>query len=459
MNDRERIACVEAAVEAHDADHERRNLPWGGTTQLLPVVDLPLEAVLLNPRSHRIQAQLESHPHRELVTGDPWSADAQEVIATILRQLGDNFDDLKRNLEEDGQQDPGVVSRFGLLVNANRRAVALRDLGKTTVRAIVLPPDATDEELDDLELRLQMQRDFKETYTFTNRLLFVDDLITRQSRSINDVARALNLAASSDPGALARGVANVERDTRVLDMLRQVQARSRGMVPLTSFDDQEIALEELDGRLQEMQQQDPVGAGELYEIRLLGLLTDVPYRDLRQLDGEALDNHVLPILEDNDVLADIVAHLTTADDETDPVDDPEGLDLLEDEPFAAAIDRAMKITALNNLLARSHGREDILVPGTDGVRRVDRGPVVDAVHGSLRAAAQEVRETDRHENQLQAPINRLNEAERKVQVAADSFAAVAGRADFDHAAFTAALDRVQSRLTDAADAAGHTLGP
>jgi hypothetical protein len=421
-------------------------------------VDLPLNVVLLNPRSHRIRAQLESHPEREVVAGDPWSSRAQEVIADILRhQLGENFDDLRTNLEEEGQQEPGVISRFGLLVNANRRAVALRDLGHTHLRVIVLPPDAGDDEIDSLELTLQMQRDFREPYTYTNRLLFVDDLITRQSRSVDDVARALNLAASSDPRALARGRAKVDRDTRVLSMLRQVQTRSDGNVPLTSFDEQEIALEELDDRLRELEEQDPSGAAELYEVRLLGLLTDVPYRDLRRLDGAALDDHVLPILQDNNTLADIVEHLPTASENGDQPTVPDGLDLLEGEPAAEVPDRAAKISSLNDLLARSYGNDILLVPGTDGVRRIDREPVVKAVYESLRAAAQEVKDHDLDESQLQAPINRLLEAERKVKGAVDSYAEVAERVDMDHAAFTAALDRVLDRLQQAADAAGHAL--
>ncbi len=447
------MVAIEAAVAEAQ---ERRGMPWRGSSELMPVVELPLELVLLNPRSHRIRAQLESHQQADVVARDPWSAKAQAIIAGILRELSENFEDLKRNLQEEGQLEAGMMSRFGLLVNANRRAVALRDGDAAHVRVIVLPDDATDPEIDGLELQLQMQLDFRESYTFTNRLLFVEDLIVNQNRTVDDVARALNLAASSDPRALARGKAKVEQHTRVLAMIRAIQRRSGGCVPLTSFDAQEIALEELDDRLRE--EDNPAVKGELYEIRLLGLLSEVPYRDLRHLSGDTLEAHVMPLLAEDDLLGDIVEHLGGDPDGGQEDDGLEGLDLLDDEPESVITARIEKIVALNNLIAMSHGSEDLLVPAADGaVRRVGRDLVVTRIYDSLRAAANEVRTTDRHEDQLQAPANRVAEAERKLQLAASSYADVAERSGFDTQVFTAALDKVLERLQGLADAAGHDL--
>lgn len=459
MNQHDREALVSAAVEAHDpATQGTLRLSWRGGSHLFPVVDLPLNALVLNPRSHRIRAQLESHDNGELVRRDPWSADAQSVIAEILRELGDNFDELKTNLDEEGQQETGVVSRFGLLVNANRRAVALRDLGSDYLRVAVLPADASDVEIDGLELSLQMQKDFKEPYTFTNRLLFVDELITHQNRSVNNVARALNIAASTDARALAKGRAKVEQDTRVLNMIRVVQRRSGGKLPLTSFDEQEIALEELDGRVQELRVQNPIAASELLEVRLLGLLSDVPYRDLRHLDNDSLDAHVLPLLVDDELLGEIVEHLQPESGSSEGDDDVTGLDLLEDEPSIADLGASSaKVRALNDLVAASYGSEALLVPGPEGQRRVDRESVVTAINTSLRAAAQEIRESGRQEDQLQVPLNRLAEAERKIQVAGDAYTEVAERAEFDRAAFASSLNRVLHRLRAVAEAAGEDL--
>jgi hypothetical protein len=455
MNQQQREDMVAAALQAHDpVKHGTRQLPWREGSERFPVVEISVDAVLLNPRSHRIRAQLESTPGAEAVERDPWSDEAQALIATILRGLGESFEELKTNLEEEGQLEEGVITRFGLLVNANRRAVALRDLGRGYVQVAVLPSDASEEEIDGLELRLQMQKDFREPYTFTNRLLFVDELITRQNRTVDQVARALNIAASSDARELAKGRSKVEQDTRVLSMIRQVQARSTGRLPLTSFDEQEIALEELDTRLKDLATQDPDGAARLQEVRLLGLLSDVPYRDLRHLDGDSLEAHVLPLLADDDLLGDIVEHLQGVEDGEKADEAPlDGLDVLDDESRTTPAPSTVKVRALNDLLASTHGSEVLLVEGSEGPRRVDRKPVVDAVCKSLRAAAQEIRQSDRKEDRLQVPANRLAEAERKVQVAGDAYPEVSGETEFDRDGFSARLNGVLRRLRSLAETA------
>jgi hypothetical protein len=83
---------------------------------MFPVVSVELDIALLNHRSHRIRAQLESNKNaREAINSDPFSDEAQDAIASILRETG-GFDDLKTNLGEEGQQQPGVVTRAGGLL-------------------------------------------------------------------------------------------------------------------------------------------------------------------------------------------------------------------------------------------------------------------------------------------------------------------------------------------------------
>lgn len=456
MSLEQRTARITAAVEAHDPHQsERPRLPWRGGFKLFPVVELELDAIVLNPRSHRIQAQLESHPRKDIVDADPWSDAAQEIIARVLRDIpGTNFNDLVTNLEAEGQQQPGVITATGLLVNANRRAVAMRDLELSHIRVAVLPADASSDEIDSLELNLQMQQDFREDYTFTNRLLFVDELIGRQGRTADEVARALNLAPGSTKQALAKGRAKIEQDTRVLNMIRQIQERSEQQLPLTRFDDQEIAFEELDDRLQDVGPNTATGR-DLYEVRLLGLLTDVPYRDLRHLDGDAIDDHVLPLMLDNETLSEIVEHLPNVIEAGDQHGTVTGLELLDDEPGserAAAV--SAKVAALNDLLARSHGEDVVVAPGSDGPRRMDRGSLVAAVNDSLRLAALEIRDENRHDDQLQAPVSRVFEAERKLQFASDAYERVADNPAFDVVAFRAAIARLRDRVDELAASAG-----
>ncbi len=92
----------------------------------------------------------------------------------------------------------------------------------------VLPADATQQEIDELELRLQMKRDLKQDYTFTNELLFVDELITRYNRTHEEIALVLRWAASRSPKELAKGKERVCQSVRMLSLIRQIQELGEG---------------------------------------------------------------------------------------------------------------------------------------------------------------------------------------------------------------------------------------
>lgn len=457
MTKEAREALIEERVEAHDPkNQEFLSLPWRDKTERFPVVELELAAVVLRPDSHRIRAQLESHEEADVISADPFSDKAQELIASILRDTGENFEDLKRNLDEKGQLQFGVVTRAGLLVNANRRAAALKDLGKKYIDVAVLPPDTTLEEINDLELTLQMQRDFWEEYTFTNRLLFVEELINKQNRTRKEVALALNPAVSRDSRTMKKGIEEVEQDTRVLTMLREIQARSDKKIPLTSFDEQEVAVEELDVRYKDTHAQDPTGAKEMRDIRLLGILTDVPYRRLRHLDGEVLDEYVIPNLAESEVLGDVLPAIGGSDGEVKETEvEPEGLGPLEgdddsgegddpgngEEPSVPA-----QVSALVDLVATTYRDEEVELPTEEGPQSVDRKTVVENLKGALTDAALEVESNKKHDNRLTRPIKWTKEAERKLKSAADAFSEVKDSKEFDSHSFEAALAEVRNRL-------------
>ncbi len=446
----ERERRISEALAAHDpAQQATTEVPWRGGKQLLAVVELDLEATVLNPRSHRIRSQLESDPRANIVNDKPFSEDAQETVRDILRQ-SENYDDLKRNIDEDGQQTPGLVTASGLLVNANRRAVALGDLGREYITVAVLPADASDGEISVLELSLQMQEDFRVDYSYTNRLLFVAELIKEQNKAARDVARALNLASSSQPAALKRGTAQVEQDLRVLSMIRQVQRRSDDQIPLTDFDEQEVALEELDNRYRELQASNPKHAEQLFELRLLGVLTMVPYRDIRLLEADAIERQVIPLMSEDELLGDSVVALSHSSAREDGRDDPAGLELLEEGALAGT----PVVTPLVDLLASSRAEDEVELPLADGSRTVARDSLVEAVKDVLRSAAQERRNNRRVEDRLHAPTNMVLEAERKLREAREALADVVEEPAFDVERLREALEGAREQIRELARAAG-----
>ena len=72
-------------------------------------------------------------------------------------------------LEEQGQIDPGLITRDGLLVNGNTRAAALLQLSHIErakgIKVAVLPPGIGEDDILDLELNLQMVKSLNSKLT------------------------------------------------------------------------------------------------------------------------------------------------------------------------------------------------------------------------------------------------------------------------------------------------------
>ena len=151
-----RISLIEETVNAVGADHQdRRPMRWRGEDVPWPVVQIPVSHALLNPYSHRIKAQIGSLGlSGQVIADDPFGDEAQEFIAEIVCGTP-GYARIKATLARDKQQDPGVMTREGVLINANTRLVALRELGVPYIKVQVLPTDATQAELTELELGFQ----------------------------------------------------------------------------------------------------------------------------------------------------------------------------------------------------------------------------------------------------------------------------------------------------------------
>ena len=92
----------------------------------------------------------------------------------------------------------------------------------------------------------------------------------------------------------------------------------RGKIPLTFFDDKKQILIDLDDSYEAAKKSDPPGAKRMKEARILGLLTDSYYRDLRQFDGTAVVTKLVPALKEADTLKDDIEELTTPAEKIEP---------------------------------------------------------------------------------------------------------------------------------------------
>lgn len=94
-------------------------------------------------------------------------------------------------LEKEGQREPILITASGVVVNGNRRLAAMRELGMTHVNVMVLPADASVEEIVDIEAGLQGKPETKLDYDWIGDGELISRLIG-MGRSTKQVADKLN---------------------------------------------------------------------------------------------------------------------------------------------------------------------------------------------------------------------------------------------------------------------------
>jgi ribosomal protein L13E len=390
------------------------------------------------------------------IEADPDGDTAQAAIAELLRATP-GFEPLKQNLYDEEQREPGIITRQGRLVNANTRAVALRELNQEYIEVAVLPTDATIGEIYDLELDLQVAQDYRQDYSFTNELLFIDDLITEQNRDEEEVGLRLRWATSTKQSSIKKAVEKVRRYVRHLELIREIQQMSGGKVPLTDFDDAEQTLQEFDNAYEALRDKDPAGATRLKQARTLGLLVDLGYERQRAVNAEWVETYLAEAFEEQEVLKDLIKPIAADGLSGDGFDHNGGLGDLDDfedidDEAAPAIHRV--VGELTRRLGES-AREDVVkLPTSAGEQEFDRETIRSAINDAMRTAAEDAKSAAKAGNALNLPIQLVEEAAKKLARAREAYDKVSTGADFDAKAMQAEVERA----TRALDALKLTIG-
>lgn len=388
-------AAVEAAKQAStDGTGTAEEIRWKTDKLVLPVASVALDMVLLSPHSHRIKAQLQSLPQAEqdVVVTDPYGTPAQETIARLLRETP-GYERIKSAIANDGQLFAGVLTTGGVLVNANTRAVALRELRERYIKVVVLPADAGPREITELELRLQMEQEVKQEYSFTSQLLFIEDLINSGNYTTAEVGRGLRPALTTSARDTKVATDLVEGELRLLGLVREVVGASGGVLTFLSFDDQRQALIEIDQDYQRLKTTQPDEAERVRDAQLAGMIAGVDYRRLREIDTALLDGYVEPALRESPTLAPHVDTLLSGEAaDTELTDSPSGVNDFfgddDDLPGTPGQQPAgPSLSALYTLLARTRPDEDVSLTADDGEAvRLPRAVVAAELFSGLSTA-------------------------------------------------------------------------
>lgn len=408
--------------------HETVRVPWtNDERQLLDVITIGVDEVLLNPQSHRIRSQLQDDPAWQELSKDPFSEAAQRTIERHVRDAREpeEFQALKDSLLQDGQTDPGVMTHTGLLINANTRAVALRDVedpARRVLRVAVLPSTAKAEELTLLELRLQMQKDLKVDYTLTNELLFIEELSTVRKLSARQIARELRI----HPDNPKKGASEIEARLQYLDLIRVMQRIPARPLPLTFFNAiKREQLREIHRARTGLLQTDPARAQAQLENFLLSVAVGIKaVHEIRQVDADFMSDYMLPQLEEDEgAVGQFAIQLATAPAED--ADRPTGVSELmtDDDSETPAVNTRHLI---NIVTARN---KTVSVPDTKFL--LDRDDVKDALNAAVAAGIKDKKRERKDEDQLAAPVTAVKDATKQLARAKEAFVEIQHDPDFD----------------------------
>lgn len=265
---------------------ETIRVPWRGGYIQLPVVSVPVNQLYLNPNTHRIRAQRSSDAARDLALDQhPWGDEGQSYLSHLLRakpadpnETDPEYTELVDELRRHGQQVPGIVTRTGVLVDANTRCVALRELGEKYIRVGVLPESASWDDINTIELQVQLRKDKRREYPYINRLISIEEQL-QAGMTERDVASDWNIAEKSlkaDRWAYGLILEAIERSTTD-DGVR---------LTLLNFNDQQESLREFYRHYAGLAGTNPDAAEQLREARLASLILGLPKTSLRFVQGD-----------------------------------------------------------------------------------------------------------------------------------------------------------------------------
>jgi hypothetical protein len=161
-------------------DHEKVRIQ--GKKVKLPVFRLPLNYLFYNAGNGRFAKEylkLQKEQKHEL---DPLIQEHADLIQTmLLDQNPGKTDWLENNLRDEGQQEYGIITHDGYVINGNRRLSVLKSRlsGKGNdeheyMNVARLPSSVDEQDVIKIELEKQMAREQKLDYGPINKLLKIE---------------------------------------------------------------------------------------------------------------------------------------------------------------------------------------------------------------------------------------------------------------------------------------------
>ncbi len=184
-------------------------LKYQGEIREFNVYKIPIEFLAYNVENGRISSLVKSYK-REYGSLDVNNEKDSQKIAKFLFDSNEqrNKKTLK-DLAENGQLEPGIITMDGIIVDGNRRASLLRKIAKESdydqttkdkcsyFLARILPEDANEKEILRLETSFQMGADSKVDYNPIEKYLHTRDMHVKKF-TLDQIAEYMGFDSAKD---------------------------------------------------------------------------------------------------------------------------------------------------------------------------------------------------------------------------------------------------------------------
>jgi hypothetical protein len=178
---------------------------YEGQRTMLPVIRLPIDLPVYRMANARTQTKQlafisDKGASQAFFSAGQENEDAQQIQHLILngfaKETSGSIKPIIEELERTKQTEPIMITQSGVVVNGNRRLAAMRELYAerksefptfAEVECMVLPL-LTEDQIDDIETRLQERPETKLPYSWINETLKIKRQLSQKSKSEADIA-------------------------------------------------------------------------------------------------------------------------------------------------------------------------------------------------------------------------------------------------------------------------------
>ncbi len=175
MNRQSRIENIQRILESKSDSFGKMEIPWKDALESMEVYKIPLEYLVYNKFNGRILSRTKSL-EKQRKSIDVETEEGRKIIEDLLWDSKEdrNKQTLHSIKTTGGQQKPGIITRDGIIIDGNRRAMLLRRSGMFDYfKAVILPVTLEENplEIEKLETSFQMGEDEKLGYNPVEKYL------------------------------------------------------------------------------------------------------------------------------------------------------------------------------------------------------------------------------------------------------------------------------------------------